>query len=562
VATLFVVLFFIMVFTLAWAISAWKRSIRRAEQIDSLHAAWSKLVSRERDFDLYPSLLQARKFDTKPQYLDDLTWQDLNLDLVFAHLDRTCSMPGECELYRMLRIPEATAPPLENRDRVISLLQTDVAGRVRLQLHLSQLGRTRYPQGLVELLWGELPPRSRLGLAYTLLAILTALCLGTAVVLGVSGHSSFRVAMLTFAALYASHLVIHYHTRRVFSDQVLAIRYLSKLVTTGRALAGTGITGLKDQLEMLGRDATQARRIPSATAALVPERGGAVEIVDIAQEYFAILLLAEARGFHVVLEEIRNCREALQRLFTTLGELDSFQAIASFREGLGTYAKPDFQDTGSLMTLDCVFHPLLESPVANSISVTGRGCLITGSNMSGKSTFLRALGVNAVLAQSVYTCPARSYKGSMFRIISSLVRNDDIVEGKSLYLAEAEGLLAMVSSVEGSMPTLCLIDELLHGTNSRERLAASEEILAYLACKNALVIAATHDLQLVDRLAHLYETYHFTDYVDEKGLHFDYRLRPGKATTTNAIRLLEYLGYPPEITRKAHDRAFHPDETP
>jgi DNA mismatch repair ATPase MutS len=113
----------------------------------------------------------------------------------------------------------------------------------------------------------------------------------------------------------------------------------------------------------------------------------------------------------------------------------------------------------------------------------------------------------------------------------------------------------MIRSSEGTIPTLCIIDEILCGTNSAERLVASEEILKYLAGKNSRVVAATHDIELVDRLTPFYAMYYFSDDVDDKGLHFDFRIRPGKATTTNAIRLLDYLGYPKEIIENAQASA-------
>jgi DNA mismatch repair ATPase MutS len=337
---------------------------------------------------------------------------------------------------------------------------------------------------------------------------------------------------------------------------VLSIRYLSKMIHTAHTLAQPGIPGLEEVSQGLEKCWAAAKAIPRATASLVPERGGAAELADLFQEYLAILFLMEVRKFYAVIDEIRACRGLLVAMFEALGELDALQAIASFREGLGQCAKPDFQTDGLMLEMTDVVHPLLASPVPNSISLGGGGCLITGSNMSGKSTFLRTLGVNVVLAQSVFTCPAAAYKGSLFRVITSLSQSDDLIEGKSFYIVEAERLLTMLRSSKDSTPTLCIIDEVLCGTNSRERLAASEEILEYLAHSNAIVITATHDIELVDRLAGSHASYHFSDYVDDQGLHFDYLMRPGKATTTNAIRLLEYLGYPREIVDKARTKAF------
>jgi DNA mismatch repair ATPase MutS len=102
--------------------------------------------------------------------------------------------------------------------------------------------------------------------------------------------------------------------------------------------------------------------------------------------------------------------------------------------------------------------------------------------------------------------------------------------------------------------TLCIIDELLSGTNSTERLHASEAIIRYLTKQNCLAIIATHDLELADRLNGTCDFYHFTDNVDETGLKFDYLLKPGIAKTKNAIALLKYMGYPKEITQEADMR--------
>jgi DNA mismatch repair ATPase MutS len=192
-----------------------------------------------------------------------------------------------------------------------------------------------------------------------------------------------------------------------------------------------------------------------------------------------------------------------------------------------------------------------------SLSLVARGCLITGANMSGKSTLLRTLGINALLAQTLFTCPAQRYRASRLRIVSSMRVSDDILEGKSRYMAEAERLLALVREA-GDRPTaLCLIDELLSGTNVAERLAASRAILDYLARQDMLVVVATHDIELTHALRTLYDSYFFGDELGRDDLRFEYRLRRGVATTRNAVRLLERLGYPEAIVARARG-----EETP
>jgi DNA mismatch repair ATPase MutS len=227
------------------------------------------------------------------------------------------------------------------------------------------------------------------------------------------------------------------------------------------------------------------------------------------------------------------------------------QSVASYREGFSEYIEPRFSDKEPLLEIKDARHPLLTNPVPNSITIWGKGVSITGSNMAGKTTFLRTLGVNALLSQTIYTCFATSYTGNYFKIISLINETDDLIEGKSYYLMEAEHLLRMVKSSEKEILTLCLIDEPLAGTNSSERYIASFEILCYLINHNALVVVATHDLKLAKKLEFGFKSYHFTDDVDDKGLKFDFRLNEGITSTNNAIKLLEYLGYPEDIVKKS-----------
>jgi DNA mismatch repair ATPase MutS len=205
-----------------------------------------------------------------------------------------------------------------------------------------------------------------------------------------------------------------------------------------------------------------------------------------------------------------------------------------------------------------VRHPLLATAVPNSIDLLQpNGILITGSNMSGKSTFLRTIGVTAVMAQTINTCLALKYEGPVFHVQSAIGRSDDITTGTSYYLAEVESLVALVDSSVTERRCLFLLDELFRGTNAVERVAAGEAVLRALVSADGrptphVAIAATHDAEIVDLLADCYSVCHFSDSVEADGLAFDYRLRSGPATTRNAIALLRLKGAPTAVV----DRAF------
>jgi DNA mismatch repair ATPase MutS len=205
--------------------------------------------------------------------------------------------------------------------------------------------------------------------------------------------------------------------------------------------------------------------------------------------------------------------------------------------------------------------------VPNSITVRpGHGVLVTGSNMSGKSTFLRTVGVNAILAQTINTCLAREYRAPILHVRSCIGRADNILTGTSYYIAEVEALLELVRASAGMDPHLFVLDELFRGTNAVERIAAGQAVLTQLlqdtggGTKPHLVLAATHDLELVELAAGRYEPYHFGDSMGPDGLVFDHRLQRGPSTSRNAIALLRLHGAPDALIERAMATAAMLDE--
>lgn len=173
--------------------------------------------------------------------------------------------------------------------------------------------------------------------------------------------------------------------------------------------------------------------------------------------------------------------------------------------------------------------------------------------MSGKSTFMRTIGVNAIFSQTIYTCLASKYRTSFYKIVSSVSLNDNLVEGKSYYLCEAEAIHRVLKSCEKSNCCLALIDEIFNGTNPIERVGASVEILNYLIEKNTLTIVSTHDLQLTQMLKG-YESYYFNEDISNEGMRFDYNIRKGICKSRNAVKILDYLGYPNELISRINKR--------
>jgi len=199
-----------------------------------------------------------------------------------------------------------------------------------------------------------------------------------------------------------------------------------------------------------------------------------------------------------------------------------------------------------------LYHPLLKDAVCNDFSMNGR-MILSGANASGKSTFMKAVAVNVILAQTIHTCTADKMELPALYVMTSMSLRDDILTGESYYIREVKYLKRMLDKADAGIPVLCVIDEILRGTNTGERLAASEAILKYFTDKMCFVLVASHDLELLNKMQKDYACYYFDSQVGEKDIYFDYRLHKGMGGKSNAIALLTLLGYPEHIVKTARE---------
>ncbi len=241
-----------------------------------------------------------------------------------------------------------------------------------------------------------------------------------------------------------------------------------------------------------------------------------------------------------------------------LAEVEAAGALANFAYLHPHYTWPILRKESGLDAIG-LGHPLIspKTRVTNPLSLTGVGTisLITGSNMSGKSTFLRTVGINLCLAQAGAPVCADRFEWSWSRLACCIRINDSLDAGLSYFYAEVKRLKAILDEAEDRTgpPTLFLIDEIFKGTNNRERLIGSRAYIKSLSSGNGFGLVSTHDLELTDlekEISSLTNT-HFQETVSAGALQFDYRLRPGPCPTTNALRIMEVEGLPVPPLRKA-----------
>jgi DNA mismatch repair ATPase MutS len=518
------------------------QKIKRFQLIRLLRKKWGVADFRNRNFLKISSYFNRTQVTEDKKYmLDDRTWNDLDMNLVYSKIDRTLTAPGEQILYSILRKPHIKSNELQKRNRLIKMFFQDQKLRERYQVAFMKLGKEGGDY-LIDLLWGERPTANKYNFLYFLL-----ICILPAFL--VLGILNFSLAWIGLIAMLITNMVIHYRTKQRMYEHLTAIRYLKKIIKCATDLVEIKHPLLESYQKEAGHSISLVKPIARRTSLLGRETDNPFF------EYMNIIFLIEVRAFQSIIKVIEKYYEQLRQIFTMIGFMDSMISVASFRAGLKYFVEPEFTKSGPFLRIEEAVHPLIENTIPNSISVESRGVIITGSNMSGKTTFLKTIGINAILTQTINTCLAKKYQSYFFNILTLIGSADNIIEGKSYYFDEIQALLRIINSSDSKITTLCLLDEIFRGTNSLERISASAEALLYLSRRNCVVFVTTHEHEITELVSKAYNNYHFSEEIREnEGISFSYKLRNGASISRNAINLLRYVGYPDEISNGAEMR--------
>lgn len=470
--------------------------------------------------------------------IDAATWGDLDLETLFLSVDRTKSQPGGQYLYHRLRTPGFDTNSFINLERAVKRFADDNDTATVVRTALRRLDDPRAAQ-LVTLLFGDLPTRPRLWWVFPGLSIGSFSSLALA--------AFWPPAIVLLLAICIANIFVQILYRPRVKAFIAAYHEVPAFLSVARQLGKLQVDELSDILETLRENEATLGLLRRATSWLVFEPGQSHEVASTIYEYVNLLFLFDINAFVFGTEAIRNSRPQLRNMFDAVGYVDFTQSVASWRDSLSGWCVPEFTEPSKMLRAESVTHPLLANAVANTIVIDSSSVLITGSNMAGKTTFVRTLGVNAVLAQTVHTVCASSWRAPLLRVRSSINRSDSLIGGKSHYFAEAESVLGLIRAKEDGHQNLFLIDEFFRGTNTAERIAAGFAVLSFLNRGLDIVVVATHDIEVLDRLKDAYEPYHFREHISDEGLEFDFILRRGRSSTRNAIALLRQMQYPTAV---------------
>ena len=530
---------FIPSFLIAAFASAAERDRRRLAE---LRANWGKEISRPRNMDavsLYHTSAAAGLTT-----VDDRTWQDLGMDDLFAKIDRTAGTPGQQMLYHQMRTYQADDRILAERARQQAVFKDDPVLREKCQALLSRLGGSG-GEWLGSMLLNPFPANPRF-------APLLYLCsfLGAACILGIAYiHLLFLPALAMMFINVAITANYGRHIRPYFTG-------FSQIVTmlgVGVELAAVPNPHALPQLDTLRKSKPLAARLRNRLGWLVMDRTRMSDLTQLAVDYINMFFLFDIVVYLRSNAALRQHKIELVGMWEAIGSLDASIAVASYLQGVPGLIRPTLTAERRL-AVEGLSHPLLADPVSNSLSLDGRSALIAGPNMAGKTAFIRTVGINVILGQTLNLCLAEKAVLPRAVVRSAIRREDNLEAGQSYFFAEIQQILEFTRTDEGGPRHLSLIDEIFRGTNTVERIAASAAVLHHLG-RHQMVLATTHDVELQELVADTFDMHHFSDQIVEGRYIFDYHLHPGPARSRNAIRLLEITGYPSEIIREAETLA-------
>lgn len=514
---------------------------RKKKRHQRLLAAWGKRKPFRANQYFEQQLFEQKSYDFA---LDQQTTEDLDFDRLFSFVDRTSSVIGQQCLYERLRKGTSDQEEREQLEAAVNYYDKAEKGPIlELLAHFKQDKDYIYPA----MFFGEVPEVTKYRGLIRLLQLVAFACL-------LFGFT-YPVLWIVFVPFMAVNLYIHYQIKQQMGLFTDVFSRLSMLHAVGRDLLplshhqlGINAESLRAKVERL-KGYVRRLKFLSVDERMAKTEGANVLAYLMEVVKFATLL--DVVIYYALLASLPDIREAAEGVYYAIGEVDVALSVLALRGGMAYYAKPDLSGSNRL-DVSGLYHPLIDEPVANDLSLDASGMLVTGSNMSGKSTFIKTLNINAICAQTLNTAFARSYSSKTWRVATSMNTSDQIAEGSSYYLKEVERIKNLLHfSEETTTPYLITIDEVFRGTNTLERVSSAKAVLDYLAKGDSLVLVSTHDLELADMLTERYGLYFFQEAVVDQALSFDYKLKPGVMTERNAISILEIAGYPAEVVAEA-----------
>ena len=525
------------IFFLIYIYFLYRKNLKIKARIKAEYGKKTEWKLDERDYASMKKYYQQKKSDDPT--IDDVTFNDLNMDEIFKQVKNTQSSIGDEYSYDFFR--RQKNPDLTHFEAAVQCMSEQAEAREKLQFAFYRIGRKTNNQ-LVELL---LEPSKFPKIAMLPIILVTVVGIGSLIWLAVDIDYGILAVCMSFCV----GLILFSIVLRKIYQAFEALGMFTRMVRAAKVMVKLELPAFKEETDQLRKNLKVFKNITGLADYIVQISGSSNSLMMIITSYFSLYGYA----YFIMVKLFQKYRSEALKLYETIGYIELCISIASYRESLPYYCLPNFNDNDKV-TFEEIVHPLLKEPVPNTRSM-GNKVLITGSNASGKSTFARTLAINAIFGQLFNTCLAKSFSFKPCAVYSSMNLKDDIVTGDSFYMAEIKSLKRLLKIAESKEYAMIFMDEMFKGTNMIERISAASIILKKFADLDCFICLATHDVELSRILGERYENYHFREVVTEDDILFDYTLQEGVTTGSNAIKLLAYCHYDQEIVDQAEKYA-------
>lgn len=482
------------------------------------------------DFKMIEHLTSEFNYDDGA--VDETTWHDLEMNKVFSKLNKTHTLLGEEQLYYWLKTPRLNEKAYEKRNQKLRLIQSFDQKIVKDLKKIGQLD-INYRVELEKITEKTKLDKKPLTFMFSFFVMLSL-------------YWILQSTVFLFASIGAVLAVILYHYYHIAMHKS-ALKSFDYIIKQS-VFFSSNFSSVKEvysddyDLVVLGSVSDQLSQYKNKLNRL--------EGLDPIKDIGVALTLSMYWQYVKVTNLLFKYKNEVKEIAQIIGEIDCALAVNMYKEEKNT-TQPILKNDMNTLMIKEGYNLLIENCVKNDCIIDD-SLVITGSNMGGKSTYLRLVGINIILGQALCFSTAASHEGGFFNVVSSISLNDDIESGKSYFMKEAEAIHRMLAVKKSDYNTLFLIDEIFKGTNPVERLAASIEILNRLS-KDHHVIVTTHDIGILAQLEG-YKQYHFEHLITKTKMSFDYKLKEGVTEVKNAIKLMEYINYPKDVIESINNR--------
>ena len=479
-----------------------------------------------------------KKNESSGESIDELTWDDLDMDTVFKRINYTKTSLGKAYLYYKLREISYNEDEWRSLENLITLFTTNEELRNKVSLLLLKVGKLN-DLNLTKFIYNPKFSKIPSYYKYPLLSL--------GFIFSILLSFIYTKVGLILSFIFLCINILSYQSEKIFlEDRFKVMIYLLNNINFCRSLSK-----IKDKDFEVFRNEISSAIHNFKALNKVKIYGGSFQKkensftdIDIIFDYIKMFFMVDIIAYQNSVKILEKNKENLYKIYDIVAKLDFALSLAYYRKSLSEYTTPEFIESEDIV-LENLYHPLIDNPVKNSILIKNN-ILFTGSNASGKSTFIKSVALNCILAQSLNTALCSKYRCKFSKVVTSMAIRDNILAGDSYFIAEIKSLKRLLDSLNGEIRVLAFVDEILKGTNTIERISASASILKYAENTNGKLLVATHDMELT-QILETYENYHFSETVTEDGVIFDYKLKKGPSNTRNALKLLKAMNFNKEI---------------